>query len=259
MGLVHRKLEERRNPWPWPGSMRLCTSLQSRHGSSAGPGNISFPLGWVIVPFGHGWILSHQVIKARAEGFGRGDRFHTQLIIYFIKPVREGDEYFLVAPTNSGCHETRSFLVSRGGRCSKSWSKARPVTCGADAPRVSSGVSRWMFAMLFLAAFRTCSTGLWSGAYGWQMNRGDALQQPAGLVAAGQCFRVVGSGVVRDDRDLLCGVLHGQDRAHPRGLPLDQPFLHRPLSALNQFSAMMPTSTPREAYRVASAFIRTNT
>ena len=91
------------------------------------------------------------------------------------------------------------------------------------------------------------------------MNRCDALQRLARLVAAGQCFRVVESGLVQDDRDLLCGVLHGQDRAHPRGLPLDQPFLHRPLSALNQFSAMMPTSTPREAYRVASAFIRTNT
>ena len=36
----------------------------------------------------------------------------------------------------------------------------------ANAPKVSSGVSRWMFAMLFLAAFQTCSTGLWSGAYG---------------------------------------------------------------------------------------------
>ena len=36
----------------------------------------------------------------------------------------------------------------------------------ANAPKVSSGVSRWMFAVLFLAVFRTCSTGLWSGAYG---------------------------------------------------------------------------------------------
>ena len=35
-----------------------------------------------------------------------------------------------------------------------------------------------------------------------QMNRRDALQQPAGLVEGGQCFRVVGSGVVRDDRGL---------------------------------------------------------
>jgi len=65
-----------------------------------------------------------------------------------------------------GGHETRSFSVSRGGRCSKSWSKVRPVMCEANAPKVSSGVSRWMFAMLFLAVFQTCSTGLWSGAYG---------------------------------------------------------------------------------------------
>ena len=65
-----------------------------------------------------------------------------------------------------GGHETRSFSVSRGGRGSKSWSKVRPVTCEANAPKVSSGVSRWMFAMLFLAVFQTCSTGLWSGAYG---------------------------------------------------------------------------------------------
>ena len=34
-----------------------------------------------------------------------------------------------------------------------------------------------------------------------QMNRRDALQQPAGLVEAGQGFRVVESGVVRDDRE----------------------------------------------------------
>ena len=65
-----------------------------------------------------------------------------------------------------GGHETRSFSVSRGGRCSESWSKVRPVMCEANAPKVSSGVSRWMFAMLFLAVFQTCSTGLWSGAYG---------------------------------------------------------------------------------------------
>ncbi|WP_211223514.1 hypothetical protein, partial [Propionibacterium acidifaciens] len=35
-----------------------------------------------------------------------------------------------------------------------------------------------------------------------RMDRHDALQQPAGPVEAGQRFRVVGSGVVRDDRDL---------------------------------------------------------
>ena len=35
-----------------------------------------------------------------------------------------------------------------------------------------------------------------------RMDRRDALQQPAGLVEAGQRFRVVESGVVQDDRDL---------------------------------------------------------
>ena len=72
---------------------------------------------------------------------------------------------FVLVPFFGG-HETRSFSVSRGGRCSRSWSKVRPVMCEANAPKVSSGVSRWMFAMLFLAVFQTCSTGLWSGAYG---------------------------------------------------------------------------------------------
>ena len=37
-----------------------------------------------------------------------------------------------------------------------------------------------------------------------QMDRHDALQQPARLVEAGQRFRVVESCVVQDDRDLLC-------------------------------------------------------
>ena len=35
-----------------------------------------------------------------------------------------------------------------------------------------------------------------------RMDRCDALQQPAGLVEAGQRFRLVESGVVQDDRDL---------------------------------------------------------
>ena len=38
--------------------------------------------------------------------------------------------------------------------------------CEADVSRVSSGVSCWMVVVLFLAVFRTCSAGLWSGAYG---------------------------------------------------------------------------------------------
>ncbi len=62
--------------------------------------------------------------------------------------------------------EQDRFWFRGAGRCSESWSNVRPVMCGADAPRVSSGVSRWMVAVSFLAAFRTCPAGLWSGAYG---------------------------------------------------------------------------------------------
>ena len=74
--------------------------------------------------------------------------------------------------------------------------------CEADAPRVPSGVSRWMVAVSFLAVFRTCPAGLVVGHVRRQMDRRDALQQPAGPVEAGQGFRMVGAGVVRDDRDL---------------------------------------------------------
>ncbi|WP_377174892.1 hypothetical protein, partial [Propionibacterium acidifaciens] len=56
--------------------------------------------------------------------------------------------------------------------------------------------------MLFLAVFRTCSAGLVVGRVRRRMDRCDALQQPAGLVEAGQRSRMVGSGVVRVDRDL---------------------------------------------------------
>ena len=59
-----------------------------------------------------------------------------------------------------------------------------------------------MVAVLFLAVFRTCPAGLVVGHVRRRMDRCDALQQPAGLVEGGQCFRVVGSGVVRDDRGL---------------------------------------------------------
>ena len=37
---------------------------------------------------------------------------------------------------------------------------------GGERVEDSSGVSCWMFAVLFLVVFQTCSTGLWSGAYG---------------------------------------------------------------------------------------------
>ena len=94
------------------------------------------------------------------------------------------------------------FWFRGAGRCSKSWSNVRPAMYGADAPRVSSGVSRWMVAVSFLTAFRTCPAGLVVGHVRRQEDRGDALQQPAGPVEAGQGFRMVGAGVVRDDRDL---------------------------------------------------------
>ena len=61
-----------------------------------------------------------------------------------------------------------------------------------------------MVAVLFLAVFRTCSTGLVVGRVWRRMDRCDAFQQPVGLVEGGQRFRVVESGVVQDDRDLLC-------------------------------------------------------
>ena len=54
-----------------------------------------------------------------------------------------------------------------------------------------------MFAMVLLAAFRTCSAGLWSGAYGGRKIEGDAFQEPARLVEAGQRFRVVEPGIVQ--------------------------------------------------------------
>ena len=87
-------------------------------------------------------------------------------------------------------------------RCSESWSSVRPVMCGADAPRVSSGVSCWMVAVSFLAVFRTCPAGLVVGRVRRRMDRCDAFQQPVGLVEAGQGSGVVGAGVVRDDRGL---------------------------------------------------------
>ena len=63
-----------------------------------------------------------------------------------------------------------------------------------------------MVVVLFLAVFRTCPAGLVVGRVRRQEDRGDALQQPAGLVEAGQGSGVVGAGVVRDDRDLAASV-----------------------------------------------------
>ena len=65
--------------------------------------------------------------------------------------------------------------------------------------------------------------------------------------------------VAGEFRRVLVPRMAGQDRAHPGGPPVSQPFLHGPLRPLATISAMMPTSTPREAYRIASVFIRTST
>ena len=46
--------------------------------------------------------------------------------------------------------------------------------------------------------------GVVVGCVRWQENRGDVLQHLAGLVETGQHLDVVGSGVVQEDRDLLC-------------------------------------------------------
>ena len=67
-----------------------------------------------------------------------------------------------------------------------------------------------------------------------RMDRCDAFQQPAGLVAAGQCFRVVGSGVVRDDRGLAgLGFVLEQVRCEGRlpGVPVLLDRVRRDCSA----------------------------
>ena len=120
--------------------------------------------------------------------------------------------------------EQDRFWFRGAGRCSKSWSNVRPATCGADAPRVSSGASCWMVAVSFLAAFRTCPAGLVVGHVRRQEDRGDALQQPAGPVEAGQGFRVVGAGVVRDDRD-LAGLGFALEPVQREGRPPGVPVL----------------------------------
>ena len=103
----------------------------------------------------------------------------------------------------------------------------------ANAPKVWSGGSCWMFAILFLAVLQTCSTELWSGAYGGRKIGGDAFQEPARPVEAGQRFRVVEPGIVQHDsdpvglgftleplqsKDDLLGVLVPLDRIQPHSL-----------------------------------------
>ena len=58
-------------------------------------------------------------------------------------------------------------------------------------------------------------------------------------------------------RRVLVPRMPGEHRAHPAVLPASHSRMVFTLRST--ISAMMPTSTPREAYRMASAFIRTST
>ena len=78
--------------------------------------------------------------------------------------------------------------------------------------RSGPGVSCWMFAILFLAVLQTCSTGLWSGAYGGRKIEGDAFQEPARLVEAGQRFRVVEPGIVQPPERIVSTALATRHR-----------------------------------------------
>lgn len=92
--------------------------------------------------------------------------------------------------------------------------------------------------MLFLAAFQTCSTGLWPGAYGGRWigitYRRDVPELGVDTGLGGRLgensleFLLLGAGGFRR---VLVPRTAGRDRAHPRGLPLGQPFLHGPLRA----------------------------
>ena len=98
--------------------------------------------------------------------------------------------------------QTKSFLVSRGG-------KVLEVVVECSAGDVWGGRAEGFFGCLVLDG-RDVVPGrvpdvldrVVVGRVRRRMDRRDALQQPAGLVEAGQRFRVVGSGVVWDDRDL---------------------------------------------------------
>ncbi|WP_155948321.1 hypothetical protein [Propionibacterium acidifaciens] len=93
--------------------------------------------------------------------------------------------------------------------------------------------------------------------YRWDVPEPGVNTRPGGRLGQdGLEFFLLGAGEFR--RVLVPGV-PGRDRAHPGGPPVGQPFLHGPLRPLATISAMMPTSTPREAYRIASALIRTST
>ena len=78
----------------------------------------------------------------------------------------------------------------------------RPVTCETNAPKVSSGGLALDGRDVVLGRVPDVPGRVVVGRVRRQINRCDALQQPARLVEAGQRSRVVESCVVRDDRDL---------------------------------------------------------
>ena len=101
-----------------------------------------------------------------------------------------------------GCHGAGSFLVSRGG-------KVFGVVVECSAGDVWGGRAEGFFGGLALdgggvvpGRVPDVPGRVVVGRVRRRMDRRDALQQPAGPVEAGQGFRMVGAGVVRDDRDL---------------------------------------------------------
>ena len=75
------------------------------------------------------------------------------------------------------------------------------MTYETNAPKVCSGVSCWMFAILVLAVFQTCSTGLCIGSVRRQENGCDAFQQLPWPVEAGQGFGMVEPRIVQHDSE----------------------------------------------------------
>ena len=79
---------------------------------------------------------------ARLDSLVRGFRFESYFTTVFSELSSGSRKKANLIAAFYGRHETKSFLVSRSGRCSKSWSTVRPVTYEANAPKVSSRVSR---------------------------------------------------------------------------------------------------------------------
>ena len=84
---------------------------------------------------------------------------------------------------------------------------------------VCSGVSCWMFEMWALAAFRTCSVGLWSGGAGREVDRFDPLQRLSGLVQVGHRLGVVESRIIKNNGDLIV-LCFAHKAGHGQGYPL---------------------------------------